>query len=394
MRHLLGGPLLAAFAAAQVPLAQAPPRPDRLEPAVMVHAELPDDVAVPPVVAFAVDAAGRPIGRRVSAEGDPLPPVGEDFATTWHPAQSRDEAVAGALWWTPPCAFHFELDESAIAPPRPRFTLPRIPAEKFALIARVLEKGIFRAEVSISETGHLESISVWSQELTGAVRDLFADALGGDGPAFTPARRRATGEAVAVQGEFRWDLRTTPPRGVTWETDTIEWDDLVGGRAEIALYVLSDGAGGVQSAYLVNPGTDHPSLARVLLTALVLPSPAEAPGMVERWLLRVQPSDGTVRRIARQPVDFRAPIMLQAPRPEYPRKLWRRGAEGYAYVRYIIGRDGFLEEVDVIEASEEEFADEARKTLALWQFEPMQFAGRPIRSEVIMTLPFRVPPRR
>jgi TonB family protein len=382
-----------AALSAQVPLDCTPPRFERFSPAVVVSAELsPEAVGTAPV-AVVLDAGGLPWGSRLDAEGDPLPaPEPGEETNVWRPARDFERTVAGALWVSAPCSFHFALDEATVQPPQPRFQIPRVAAEKFELLARVREKGVLRARVRVSAAGNLERIEVWDESLTREVRRLFA-AVAPRGPAFAPARDRATGRAVAVEGEFRWDLRPSRPGGTHWETDLIAWDTLTGPATDFVLYVAGNGQGGVRDAFAGGGTAEHPDLREVLLSALVLPLASSSEGAEERWLLRTDPTAGTVRKVSAEPVSRRAPQMLQAPRPEYPRRLWRRGPEGFVYVRFVIETDGRVNRIEILESTEQAFANEARATLEDWTFEPMHFDGRPIRSEVIMTLPFRLPRR-
>jgi len=398
VKSWIGGGLawggLALGLGAQTPLDCTPPRLAEFTPPVFIHDELPSTGTGAPPVAIVLDAEGRPIGSRLSHEGDPLPPD-DDPTARWIAARNTEGAVPGACWSYQPTGFHFALDENAVQPPVPRLRIRRVPAAKFVLVSRVIEKGLLRAEVRIDTEGNLTAVEVWDQRLTRYARDFLKACAPTEGPFFAPARDRRTGEPVAVVGEFRWDLGTDLPTGVHWDTDLVAWEDLEGPAADFTLIVSADGEGGVRDAFLADGSlADHPDMHHALLTALALPLVADEAGETERWVLRSSPTDGTLRKHSALPVELIAPVMLYAPRPEYPKRLWRRGPEGYVYVRFEITAEGHVDGIAILESTEDEFATAAREALQSWRFEPMTFGDEAIRSEVIMTLPFRLPPRR
>lgn len=397
MKHLslmLGGlcGACATLLTAQSALDCTPPLAKGFVPEVFVHDEIPPEAAGPKPIAVAIDANGRSWGTRIAANGDPLPALHTDDAATWQPARNHETAVPGALWLAPPCAFHFELDAAEVIPPKPRFLIDRVAAGKFEIVCGILEKGILKIELLIDADGDLKEIKAWDKRLTDFARDLFKAILPPNGPAFEPARNRATGKPVAVRGELRWDLSGNAQVGKSWITDTIGWEHLQGPAANFDLIVIANGHGGVQSTYLDDSAqSKHPDLHDVLLSALIMPLVSEKADTIERWTLRLNPTDGTLRKISAHPVSKIDPVMLFAPRPEYPKSLWRRGPRGYVYVRYRIRSDGAVDQIRILETTEKEFAAAAINALEQWKFEPMTFDGLPIASEVIMTLHFRLP---
>jgi|TARA_B110000037_G_scaffold217570_1_gene278884 TonB family protein len=386
--------LTAVSAQAQTPYDEFHPYFEAFVPAVIAHEELPEDAASPTPVATVIGTHGEPIGKRIAANGDPLPHEPKGFEK-WAPARSFGDATVGAIWAAPAASFHFAIDTTQIELPKPRFSIPRIEAEKFLLISRALVKKFVRIEIEIAPSGKITRIEADNKTITRLAKELFEENKPKKGHHFEPARTLSDGEPYRIRGEMRWDLSTRPKGGIIWKTDTLAWDDLKGPKEEIPVYVKADGLGGVRGAWLANNAfQNHRALHKVLLTALSLPMSGTEPGDVERWSLRVSPILNTVRLFRRQKIDHRAPIMLIAPRPEYPRKLWRRGSEGYVYVRFLIGPEGETKAIEIIESSKTAFEDAALDALKLWEFEPALFNGRKITSEVIMTLPFRVPPRR
>jgi protein TonB len=395
-RALLGllQALLAISVVGQISYDEAAPFFDAFEPTVVGYAEaLPVEKDAPPPIATVVNAKGKPQGPRMSAKGDPLPPISKD-AQLWATARNYGKPTYGAFWAASPASFHFVVDQTEASLPKPRFIIPRVQAEKYLLIARALEKGFLRIQIEVNASGKITHVETGNKTLTKITNELLDDVAPEDGHPFEPARRHSDGKGIRIAGEMRWDLAPRPQGGVTWDTDTLAWENLKGPKEEISVYVSADGHGGVKGAWLADQTyKNHRALNEVLLTALALPFPDSVPDQVERWTMRVSPILNTVRRFRRQPIDLRQPIMLIAPRPEYPKKLWRRGSEGYVYVRFLINTEGTLSEIEVIESSKDAFDQAAIDALSLWEFEPMVFDGRNITSEVIMTLPFRVPAR-
>lgn len=385
--------LASSLLSAQTSYDESHPFLEAFVPAVVAHPEMPSEAARPAPVAIVIGPDGAPLGTRISADGKPLPAEAPGLER-WAPARNFGQATMGAVWDAPIASFHFLTDPAQFELPKPRFTIPRIEAEKFLIVSRAAVKNFVRIEVEISASGKITDIESGNKAITKLAKELFEANAPFEGHHFEPARSRTSGEFIRFRGEMRWDLSTRRQGGVVWNTDTLEWEDLKGPKEEIPVYVKADGLGGVRGAWLADQRfRSHRALHRVLLTALTLPMPDAAPGDIERWTLRVSPILKTVRLFRRQKIDHRDPIMLIAPRPEYPRKLWRRGSEGFVYVRFIIGRDGATKEIDILESTKSAFEDPAREALKLWEFEPAVFDGRKIASEVIMTLPFRLPAR-
>lgn len=385
--------LTATSSYAQTPHDEHHPYIEAFTPPVFGHSELPEEAATPKPVAIVIGPDRQPIGTRLSADGDPLPkrPLG---LNRWAPARSFGQATTGALWAASPASFHFAVDTTVVELPTTRFTIPRVEAEKFLIVSRAVEKNFVRIQIEISASGKITRIESDNKAITRLAKELFETSEPAEGPHFEPARDLRSGKSIQLHGEMRWDLSVRPEGGVAWETDTLEWDDLKGPKEEIPIYVKADGHGGVRGAWLADQSyRSHRALHSVLLTALSLSMPNTQSGDIELWTLRVSPILDTVRLFRRQKVDHREPIILIAPRPEYPRKLWRRGSEGYVYVRFYIGKEGETKSIEIIESSKTAFEEAALEALKLWEFEPAVFDGRKISSEVIMTLPFRVPPR-
>ena len=65
--------------------------------------------------------------------------------------------------------------------------------------------------------------------------------------------------------------------------------------------------------------------------------------------------------------------------PDYPEQERMAGLEATVVVRYIIGTDGWIRELDILEhAKQQAFDDATIKALREWRFKPLVLEGRAI----------------
>lgn len=77
--------------------------------------------------------------------------------------------------------------------------------------------------------------------------------------------------------------------------------------------------------------------------------------------------------------------------PDYPAREQRRGVEGVAKVRVLIGTDGRVKAVELIHADSPGFFEETRRrALAKWRFKPATRGGVPEESWKVMTVRFEI----
>lgn len=72
-----------------------------------------------------------------------------------------------------------------------------------------------------------------------------------------------------------------------------------------------------------------------------------------------------------------APLVRVA--PDYPEEALALGLEGRVRLRFMIGLDGSVEEIGVVEASDTVFVAPAIKALSQWQYRPVLKEGEPQR---------------
>jgi TonB family protein len=71
--------------------------------------------------------------------------------------------------------------------------------------------------------------------------------------------------------------------------------------------------------------------------------------------------------------------------PKFPSEMRNSGLEGVVTVRFLVGENGEVKNVEAVKASHEMFAEAAREAVGSWVFEPGKKAGVPVN--VQMTVP-------
>ena len=66
-----------------------------------------------------------------------------------------------------------------------------------------------------------------------------------------------------------------------------------------------------------------------------------------------------------------APDYLHQEQPTYPLRLLRKGIGGSVTLQFAVTPDGFVENVEVLSATDPEFVPAARAAIALWRFKPI-----------------------
>lgn len=77
--------------------------------------------------------------------------------------------------------------------------------------------------------------------------------------------------------------------------------------------------------------------------------------------------------------------------PVYPKHLLTNRVEGFAVVAFLVELDGKTTQCQVVEASDAAFGEAARAAIALWEFSPPQFGGKPGRIAMTFPVEFTVP---
>lgn len=77
------------------------------------------------------------------------------------------------------------------------------------------------------------------------------------------------------------------------------------------------------------------------------------------------------------------------PMPEYPASARAAGIQGLVIVRFVVGADGSVSQVQVLRGPPE-FHDEVLRVVRTWRFTPAYFDGHPIAVFRIHRFPFRL----
>lgn len=85
------------------------------------------------------------------------------------------------------------------------------------------------------------------------------------------------------------------------------------------------------------------------------------------------------------------PVLTTRTRAPYPSRARAKGVEGYVTVSMLVGADGNVTDVKVLEAQPAGVFDEAAlMTVKAWQFSPATYDGRPVSIRVTQTIRFEL----
>jgi TonB family protein len=102
----------------------------------------------------------------------------------------------------------------------------------------------------------------------------------------------------------------------------------------------------------------------------------------------------SAQNLVKEPEQSLRARAIASPKPAYPRDLVKRGVEGPAVASVIVGEDGTVEAVVVIQSPDPLIASEMQQALKAWTFRPLRIgmgpSGQPARVASKLTLYFRV----
>ena len=112
---------------------------------------------------------------------------------------------------------------------------------------------------------------------------------------------------------------------------------------------------------------------------------AKAPAMAQ-----TEPKPPENRKYAMEEVDSKPGALKQA-LPPYPRRARRRGTEGWVKVRFLVTKDGQVENLTVLQESPTGiFHKTVMKTVPRWRFKPARKDGQPVDVWVEQTISFEM----
>ena len=91
--------------------------------------------------------------------------------------------------------------------------------------------------------------------------------------------------------------------------------------------------------------------------------------------------------VAAPSLAMNGPELVRAEALEYPRAAERRGIEGHVVVRYDIGSDGKVSDVEIVESAPEGIFDRSvERALSRWRFEESETGFADIERRIAFNL--------
>jgi TonB family protein len=93
------------------------------------------------------------------------------------------------------------------------------------------------------------------------------------------------------------------------------------------------------------------------------------------------------------PLDMRPPLPLRVVDPKYIPSAADERVEGKVRLWAVIGKDGHITGVALLQHLDERLDRSAEEALAKWLFQPAQFNGRPVDVDAVFEIPFTLAPK-
>ena len=84
------------------------------------------------------------------------------------------------------------------------------------------------------------------------------------------------------------------------------------------------------------------------------------------------------------------PKRVDGPNPRYPEQARAEGINGVVVMDVVIGEDGSVHEVEVVESAANVLSEAAIEAVEQWTFEPATLEGIPVAVRYILTVKFRL----
>jgi len=84
------------------------------------------------------------------------------------------------------------------------------------------------------------------------------------------------------------------------------------------------------------------------------------------------------------------PVLVRYDAPEYPEAAKEAGLEGAVTVELVVGEDGRVVEVSVVDSSDPAFEESALEAASRCEFRPAKLRGNPTRVRVLIPYQFRL----
>jgi TonB family protein len=129
------------------------------------------------------------------------------------------------------------------------------------------------------------------------------------------------------------------------------------------------------------------SLVRPAVAILGFACLSAVSGCATRVVSRVD-SAAHLITAAELPADSSAPRVVRAVSPEFPSEMKRGGIEGEVRLMCLIGAEGRVQHVAVLDASAHQFIEPALRVLHDWKFTPGVRAGQPVAMSIMVPMRF------
>lgn len=136
-----------------------------------------------------------------------------------------------------------------------------------------------------------------------------------------------------------------------------------------------------------DPDPDDPEILR--------PEPEPVPELPldDQWVSAEVPPPPPVEEAAPTMVEVgqvSPPRVIERVEPRYPRAALVARLSGDVVLDLVVAEDGSVEDVEVLEAIRQDFADSAKEAVWGWKFEPSTYQGRPVKVHYVLTVRFRL----
>lgn len=84
------------------------------------------------------------------------------------------------------------------------------------------------------------------------------------------------------------------------------------------------------------------------------------------------------------------PNRIDGPNPRYPEQARKEGVNGVVVMEVVIGEDGSVREVEVVQSNANVLSEAAIEAVEQWTFEPATLEGVPVAVRYILTVKFRL----
>ena len=88
--------------------------------------------------------------------------------------------------------------------------------------------------------------------------------------------------------------------------------------------------------------------------------------------------------------DVQKPVKTYAPAPHYTQEAKEAGIQGAVLLQAVIGKQGGVEQVEVLQELSHGLTEAAADTIRTWKFEPATLDGEPVSVYFNLTINFRL----